>query len=153
VDTRRLPPGGDRFTPCSHIRVPKSNPLCGLSGIVHNFLARLPAIHASYGTRIAYLSSLREVSIVDGSTSRRADTIPVAIEPAFLALGPFHLAVGMNNHVIYYRCVDMAQIGEQEYLGKVRTRSNGGASRGATVCHARAGEGMPKKGSVTRSEL
>ena len=87
---------------------------------MHNFLARLPAIYASYGTRIAYLSSLREVSIADGSNERRAEVIPVALEPAFLSMGPNHLGVGINNHVIYYRCQDRAQIAEQEYLGKVR---------------------------------
>ena len=82
-------------------------------GIVHNFLARLPAIYASYGARIAYLSSLREVSIVDSATSRRPDIVSVSLEPAFLALGPYHLAAGINNHVVYYHCSDSSMITEQ----------------------------------------
>lgn len=29
--------------------------------------------------------------------------VSVTIEPAFVALGPRHIAVGMNNRVWYYR--------------------------------------------------
>jgi WD repeat-containing protein 19 len=86
---------------------------------VLNYLARLPSIYASYGTRMAYLSSLREVSVADGGGERASDVVPVALEPAFLALGPQHLAVGINNHVMFYRVKDRAQVNEQEYLGKV----------------------------------
>lgn len=53
------------------------------------------------------------MSVLDGATNRRADVIPVSLEPAFLALGPHHLAVGINNHVVYYRCHDMNVINEQ----------------------------------------
>jgi len=99
------------FTHCS-LRFP-------FPGIVHNFLARLPALYASYGTRVAYLSSLREVSVVDGTSSRRPDMVSVSLEPAFLALGPYHLAAGINSHVVYYNCKDSSMIGQQEYLGAV----------------------------------
>lgn len=74
------------------------------AGDVFNFLARMPRVHASYGPRVAYLSSLREVSVVD--VSRSGDkplTVPVDIEPTIVALGPSHIAVGMNDRVTFYR--------------------------------------------------
>lgn len=33
------------------------------AGDVFNFLARMPTVHASFGPRVAYLSSLREASL------------------------------------------------------------------------------------------
>jgi hypothetical protein len=60
------------------------------------------------------------VTIVDGQTNRRLETLPIALEPAFLALGPLHVGVGINNHVLYYRLHDLSLLLEQEYLGKVR---------------------------------
>jgi WD repeat-containing protein 19 len=91
------------------------------SGVVHNFLSRMPNIHDHYDTRIAYLSSLRELSVVDAVTRPPPITIAVSIEPSFVALGPKHVAVGMNNRVWFYRCEHNSQelVNEQEYLGTV----------------------------------
>lgn len=75
------------------------------AGDVFNFLARMPTVHASCGPCVAYLSSLREVSVVDASRSgEKPHTVPVSIEPTIVALGPSHVAVAMNDRVIYYRC-------------------------------------------------
>ena len=74
------------------------------AGDVFNFLARMPMVHASCGPRVAYLSSLREVAVVDASRSGENPLIvPVSIEPTIVALGPFHIAVSMNDRVIFYR--------------------------------------------------
>lgn len=74
------------------------------TGDVFNFLTRMPTVHASCGSRVAYLSSLREVSVIDCSRSlERPSRVPVDIEPTILALGPMHVAVGMNDRVIFYR--------------------------------------------------
>lgn len=91
------------------------------SGVVHNFLARMPNIHDHCETRIAYLSSLRELSVVDAVSRPPPITISVSIEPSFVALGPRHVAVGMNNRVWFYRCEHNSQelVNEQEYLGTV----------------------------------
>jgi WD repeat-containing protein 19 len=70
-------------------------------GIVQNFLARMPKIYDHYNN---YLSSLRELSIIDVTGRDNPIHISVSIEPAFVAIGPRHVAVGMNNRVWYYRC-------------------------------------------------
>ena len=35
-------------------------------------------------------------------------TISTDLEPAFVALGPNHLATGMNNRIWFYSCADQA---------------------------------------------
>jgi WD repeat-containing protein 19 len=91
------------------------------SGYVYNFLAKMPMIFSHYNTNIAYLSSLCEISVVDTVSRSRPLTVTVDIEPTFNALGANHVAVGMNNRILYYRCVagDTEKVGEQEYLGTV----------------------------------
>ncbi len=110
------------------------------SGSIYNFVDKpRTMLHASYGSRLAYLSNLCEVSnvvlflfpaivshhifvlkhmlmcvwpqvnVVDGaahtnsSMPPRSITIPILIEPTFVALGANHVAVGTNIHVLYYR--------------------------------------------------
>ncbi|RLN52430.1 hypothetical protein BBJ29_007206 [Phytophthora kernoviae] len=97
-------------------------------GVVLNYLARMPRIHDHYGHYVAYLSSLRELSVVDtrrnetGSSSSGAIRISLSVEPSFVAIGPRHVAVGMNNRVWFYRCDGSsadALVNEQQYLGRV----------------------------------
>ncbi|CAM9307951.1 unnamed protein product [Choristocarpus tenellus] len=91
-------------------------------GSVFNFLASMPTVHASCGPRLVYLSSLREVTVVDAAHPKEKPlTLPVGIEPTIVALGPGHIAVGMNNRVLFYR-VDVdrkQQVDEREYNGQV----------------------------------
>ena len=44
------------------------------------------------------------------------------IEPSFVCLGPYHLALGMNNRVWYYELGDMSVdfMRDREYLGTVQ---------------------------------
>ncbi|RLN32585.1 hypothetical protein BBJ28_00018526 [Nothophytophthora sp. Chile5] len=97
-------------------------------GVVLNFLARMPRIHDHYGHYVAYLSSLRELSVVDtrrcddSGGSNGAIRIALSVEPSFVAIGPRHVAVGMNNRVWFYRCDGSsadALVNEQQYLGRV----------------------------------
>ena len=106
-------------------------------GGVHAFLARMPIVHNAHGTTVAYLSSLREITVIaapppaaatgpGGASSPPPDqprpvVFPVGLEPSFVAVGPTHVAVGMNNVVMYYAYVDAKRpkVNEQEYLGKV----------------------------------
>ena len=69
------------------------------SGQLISFLAALPTVYGAHGGRLAHLTSLSEVSVVDVLSSSPASKLEVACEPAFCAVGPEHIAVGMNNQV------------------------------------------------------
>lgn len=53
---------------------------------------------AAHGTKVAHLTSIGEVTVVDTAT-RSSAAVAVDCEPALCSLGPAHLAVGMNNQV------------------------------------------------------
>ena len=95
------------------------------TGHIHAFLARMRIVHGNSGAQVAYLSSLREVSVVDvrqmDMVHKQLLKIPVTIEPQFIALGAMHCAVGINNRVYYHRCLpkDTTLVDEQEYVGRV----------------------------------
>ena len=69
------------------------------TGQLHTYLAAIPVMSSTWGTTLAYCTSLQELAVMDvmSKGSQRRITIPT--EPAFLATGPHHLAVGMNNKV------------------------------------------------------
>ena len=95
------------------------------SGNVYNFLAKMAVLSAKYGSSVAFLSSLREASVVDAEKKNRPVDVPLKIEPSFLALGPKHLAAGMNNRVCFHKLAgngnnsSSAVVSEQEYMGTV----------------------------------
>ena len=78
------------------------------SGVVRNYLAQMPTVHDAWGSRLAYLSSLREISVVDTlhGDDDKMQVIPVNVEPTFVALGPKHVAIGMNIRIWLYRYGD-----------------------------------------------
>jgi WD repeat-containing protein 19 len=97
------------------------------NGNVYNFLAKMAVLYAHYRTSVAYLSSLREIAVVDTVRRGRPIDITVRLEPSLLALGSQHLAAGMNNRVYYHRLQESAgnsdlsvPINEQEYVGIVK---------------------------------
>jgi len=98
------------------------------AGNVYNFLAKMTVLNASYKTTAAYLSSLREISVVDAAKrSTRPIDVTLKLEPSIIALGAKHVAAGMNNRVYYHRIAagrdkvdSSASVSEQEYLGTVR---------------------------------
>jgi hypothetical protein len=66
-------------------------------GQLVSYLAALPAVAAAAGARLAHLTSLSELAVVDLAAGGAAARLQVACEPAFAAVGPGHVAVGMNN--------------------------------------------------------
>ena len=95
-------------------------------GHCYSFLASLPNLSGAHDSRLAYLTSLAEVSIADLATNE-VRTIAIDSEPAFLALGEAHVAAGMNNQAWYYRVGPASEgmeyatqrVNQREYLGTV----------------------------------
>lgn len=69
------------------------------SGQLISYLAALPPVHAAHGARVAHLTSLSELAVVDLGGCAPAARLAVDVEPAFCAVGPEHVAVGINNQV------------------------------------------------------
>uniref|UniRef100_A0A1I8I8I8 WD_REPEATS_REGION domain-containing protein n=1 Tax=Macrostomum lignano TaxID=282301 RepID=A0A1I8I8I8_9PLAT len=91
-------------------------------GSLHIFLTKLPMLGVACQTRIAYLTSLLEVTLVDPvDTSVQAKNLSVEVEPTFIGLGPEHLAVGMNNRIWFHRISESGIVPQssEEYLGTV----------------------------------
>ncbi|XP_033742140.1 WD repeat-containing protein 19-like isoform X1 [Pecten maximus] len=92
-------------------------------GNLHVYLTRLPMLSSASSTRIAHLTSLLEVTIEDNVSQDPPLTIPIDVEPSFLGIGPYHLAVGMNNRAWFYLLGDngLEKLKDREYLGTVGT--------------------------------
>lgn len=96
---------------------------CTEQGVVYCYLAKLQALSATCNTRLAYLTSLREMTIMDGANEAGNKVVLTTdVEPSFVALGPNHLATGMNNRIWFYSCTHQGHcplVNEQEYVGSV----------------------------------
>lgn len=93
------------------------------AGNVYNFLAKMSALHAQHKSTIAYLSSLREVQVVDASRRGKPLDITLRLEPSIIAIGEKHVAAGMNNFVYYHRIEpknNPMAASEREYMGTVQ---------------------------------
>uniref|UniRef100_A0A3P8TSU1 WD repeat domain 19 n=1 Tax=Amphiprion percula TaxID=161767 RepID=A0A3P8TSU1_AMPPE len=91
-------------------------------GTLHVFLTKLPILGDSFGTRLAYLTSLLEVTVSNQVEGESPVAIEVEVEPTFIAVGPYHVAVGMNNRAWFYALVDQepgVSLKDIEYLGTI----------------------------------
>ncbi|XP_074130526.1 WD repeat-containing protein 19 [Sminthopsis crassicaudata] len=90
-------------------------------GSLHVFLTKLPVLGDNCSTRIAYLTSLLEVTIANPVEGELPITVSVEVEPNFLAVGLYHLAVGMNNRAWFYALGEgyVKKLKDVEYLGTV----------------------------------
>ncbi|XP_060772640.1 WD repeat-containing protein 19 isoform X2 [Neoarius graeffei] len=90
-------------------------------GRLHVYLTKLPILGHSCGTRLAYLTSLLEVTVANQVEKETTVTVAVEVEPNFIAVGPYHLAVGMNNRAWFYSMGDrgVERLKDTEYLGTV----------------------------------
>ncbi|XP_027691769.1 WD repeat-containing protein 19 isoform X1 [Vombatus ursinus] len=90
-------------------------------GSLHVFLTKLPVLGDNCSTRIAYLTSLLEVTVANPVEGELPITVSVEVEPNFLAIGLYHLAVGMNNRAWFYALREdiVKKLKDVEYLGTV----------------------------------
>uniref|UniRef100_A0A7N8WU58 WD repeat-containing protein 19 n=1 Tax=Mastacembelus armatus TaxID=205130 RepID=A0A7N8WU58_9TELE len=92
-------------------------------GTLHVFLTKLPILGGCYGTRLAYLTSLLEVTVSNQVERESPVAIQVEVEPTFIAVGPYHVAVGMNNRAWFYALIDqepgVCKLKDIEYLGTI----------------------------------
>uniref|UniRef100_A0A0L8I442 Anaphase-promoting complex subunit 4 WD40 domain-containing protein n=2 Tax=Octopus bimaculoides TaxID=37653 RepID=A0A0L8I442_OCTBM len=93
-----------------------------LYGHLQVFLTKLPMLAVTYQTRIANLTSLLEVTVQDNINNDSPLAISIDIEPSFIALGPSHLAVGMNNIAWFYHLEKGdKKLREVDYVGSVQS--------------------------------
>jgi WD repeat-containing protein 19 len=99
------------------------------SGNIYNFLAKMSILYTTYRSTICYLSSLREVSIMNIKRKTRPMEVTLMLEPSVIAVGSKHVAGGMNNKVYYHRIIPNNSgsgppssdlVNEQEYVSTVR---------------------------------
>lgn len=100
--------------------------MASTSGTIHIYLSQLKILGDSYGTSLAFLSSLLEVTVfnVHEEVHDSVIIIRVEIEPSHIAIGPFHLAVAMNNKIWLYSLIGNEMMNlltnEHEYVGIVK---------------------------------
>ncbi|XP_068799240.1 WD repeat-containing protein 19 isoform X4 [Struthio camelus] len=90
-------------------------------GSLHVFLTKLPVLGDACSTRIAYLTSLLEVTVANHVEKELPVTVSVEVEPSFVAIGVYHLAVGMNNRAWFYALGEnnVKKLKDVEYLGTI----------------------------------
>lgn len=90
-------------------------------GTLHVFLTKLPILGDTCGTRVAYLTSLLEVTVANQVEGESPIAVEVEVEPNFIGVGPDHVAVGMNNRAWFYALGDggVEKLKDTEYLGTV----------------------------------
>ena len=97
-------------------------------GRVTSYLASMPLMSGVYGSKVAHLSSLKELAVVDvlaPPNTTSGISIPLSIEPSSIALGPRHAAVAINSKVCFHRLVlsdpgsRPVPVAEREYLASV----------------------------------
>lgn len=92
------------------------------NGRLISLLAALPVVFDFNRTKVVYLTSVLEMSVVDLSRRGPPVKIDIETEPAFCGLGPNHLAVGMNNRVWYYQLGQRSGqlLSRRDYMGSVQ---------------------------------
>ncbi|CAF1061503.1 unnamed protein product [Adineta ricciae] len=94
------------------------------TGAIYVYLTKLSMVASVWQQKIAFLTSLHEVSIYDHQTKTKVDSIHLTteIEPSVLAMSDTYIAVGFNNRALYYRIQSIEEVkraSEHDYLGTI----------------------------------
>lgn len=74
-------------------------------GMVYTYLAKLPTVGAATDSRLAYLTSLQEMTVLNEEHDPPLKSkIKLTVEPSTIAVGPFHAACAMNNSAWSVSC-------------------------------------------------
>jgi WD repeat-containing protein 19 len=114
-------------------------------GAVYAFVGAMPSITAAHHTRVAFLSSLREITVVEthsrsgsGASPSHEVVAKLANEPSMVAVGPAHVAAAAHSTVYFYEVNDRdaTACGKREYPGLIEGLSIS-AEHAACVCSGR----------------
>ncbi|KAI3383973.1 hypothetical protein SNEBB_006880, partial [Seison nebaliae] len=92
-------------------------------GIVVVFLMKMPQIHSTYNLTMAYLTSLREVTINNAIIPQMDIKIETPFEPQTIGVSQLFLTIGFNNRIWFYGASEdnnYTKLYEKEYLNSVR---------------------------------
>ena len=73
-------------------------------GYFLGFLTIVPSLYSSFDTYACLMSTLTDIQVVDCARNNMIcakGALPV--EPNFMNIGPYHLAMGINNQVWYFK--------------------------------------------------
>lgn len=79
------------------------------NGYVYNYIittSELCAVDCISKSNVAYMNSLKSVTVTNIMNSSKSCTIDVSVEPSILSLSSSVLACGLNNHIWYYTIPD-----------------------------------------------
>ena len=91
-------------------------------GDLFAYVTAVPLLADASGTSVAYLSSLRDVSVYD-TGEKVFKVVNCELEPELMALGAFHVAVSLNQRALYFRTVGApphAKVNEVDYPAAVQ---------------------------------
>ncbi|CAF3582253.1 unnamed protein product [Adineta steineri] len=94
------------------------------TGAIYVYLTKLSMLASVWQQKIAFMTSLHEVSIYDHQTKTKVDNVHLTteIEPSVLAMSDVYIAVGFNNRALYYRIQSIEEVikaSEHDYLSTI----------------------------------
>ncbi|KAI8820676.1 WD repeat-containing protein 19-like protein [Fimicolochytrium jonesii] len=75
-------------------------------GSIYTYVAQMPMLGSASGTAVAYLSGLREISVLDLTATLPPFRKELEMEPTHIALGGSYLGVVSRNSAGFFRFVD-----------------------------------------------
>ncbi|XP_028136974.1 WD repeat-containing protein 19 [Diabrotica virgifera virgifera] len=103
--------------------------VCTKGGSLNVYVSHMPTLTSVCPPIIAVLSSLTEISLYNYSADKsklKPITIPLEIEPSFIAVGHYYFAAGMNNNIWFYN-LPKRQLGSGDVPLKLKEKQYSGA--------------------------